>query len=594
VGLEAALPWVIGATVLAVYGRLTAPLPYLLDSSELAAAAFGLGLPHPPGEPVAVLWGKLFTLLPLGSVAFRVGLGQAVAGAAAAVLVHGLVRRGLQAVAGDALPRAAAALLAAAAALGYALAPGALVVSHRPEVYALQTALSLGALRLALGAADRRDGRLALLGGLCIGLGVANHPLVAGLAGLGAVAAALTLFAGPDHPPPARLVGGACAAFAAGAAAVAYLPARAFALYAQGAAAIDTLAWGDPRSLSGLRWVLTAETFARKASVVHAEAEPLALPFAFFEELGIAGALLALVGLWAGLRRPGGRVWAVALGLTCAGAAAAALAGGFEPGNPDKRGYLGPALATGSVLAALGAGALLAALPRARWQTIAAGAHLALALAHVLPVGPAASLRGARAADLIAGALLDEVPPRGALLTSYFQTAFLLAYQRGVEGRRPDVAHAHLGFVRGPGYAERLAAAEPDLAPALAAHRRELDPETLTALDARRPVRLEVDQHLGPALRARLHPAGLTWTIRTDATGAADAVDLPPTVFGEAQSDREVRGYLAYRAYVDAELACARGLRATAARRLDELARLVPEDLRARALAARCPTGARP
>ena len=56
----------------AVYVLTAAPAPYLLDSAELAAASFGLGVAHPPGEPVALLWGKLFTLLPLGSVAFKV------------------------------------------------------------------------------------------------------------------------------------------------------------------------------------------------------------------------------------------------------------------------------------------------------------------------------------------------------------------------------------------------------------------------------------------------------------------------------------------------------------------------------------------
>ena len=56
---------------------------------------------------------------------------------------------------------------------------------------------------LALRAQGKNDPRLAFLAALLIGLGVGNHSLVAGLAGLGAVAAALPLLQpGPEDPAP--------------------------------------------------------------------------------------------------------------------------------------------------------------------------------------------------------------------------------------------------------------------------------------------------------------------------------------------------------------------------------------------------------
>src|SRR5207249_6471158 len=64
-----------------------APGPYWLDSSEFAAAAFELGIPHPPGQPLEMIVGKAFALLPLGSIALRVGLASAACGAIAAALV---------------------------------------------------------------------------------------------------------------------------------------------------------------------------------------------------------------------------------------------------------------------------------------------------------------------------------------------------------------------------------------------------------------------------------------------------------------------------------------------------------------------------
>ena len=57
------------------------------DSGELIVAASELGVAHPPGYPTFTLLGKLFTLLPFGSVAWRVSLLTAVMAAGAATLL---------------------------------------------------------------------------------------------------------------------------------------------------------------------------------------------------------------------------------------------------------------------------------------------------------------------------------------------------------------------------------------------------------------------------------------------------------------------------------------------------------------------------
>src|SRR5512135_2533179 len=52
------------------------------DSGDLLAASATLGIPHPTGYPLFVLLGRVATFLPLGSLAFRINLVAALAGAA--------------------------------------------------------------------------------------------------------------------------------------------------------------------------------------------------------------------------------------------------------------------------------------------------------------------------------------------------------------------------------------------------------------------------------------------------------------------------------------------------------------------------------
>jgi hypothetical protein len=578
--------WVVGVAAFAGYAWTCAPSAYLLDSAELAQAAFGLGVAHPPGEPVAALWGRLFCFLPAGSVAFRVGLGQAVAGAVAAVLVVRLSLRLYPRLDPDgALGPATRALLAVAAGLAYACTPGAIIVSDRPEVYALQTALSLGALLAALRALDDRDPRWLLLAALLLGLGVANHPLVAGLAGVGAALAALPFL----RAGRARLVALSVLALAAGMVALVYLPVRAGALFAQAAArGADTLAWGDARTPAGLWWLLSARTFASKAAVVHTAATPLDLPFVLMEELEVVFAVLAPIGLVFLVRRPGARLAALALTAAWAGSMAAALIGGFDPANPDVRGYLGPAIALTALFSTTAVAAGL--MPMRRWAlpwlTPLLAGWLALAPLTRFPHGDVyPGLRHAATADALMGELLHELPARATLLTAHVESAFVASYQRVVEGRRPDVAWAHLGFLGHPGAHERLSAAEPALGPLLAGP---LSPASLGALDDRRPVRLEVDEHLPPEVRRRLVPDGLTWRL-DDGTHRYARTGSSSFVGPEAAADRQVRGYLSWRAYNDAALACANGLTEAARQRLSTLRDLVPQDRAAQALVGHCP-----
>ena len=85
-------------TCLALYVSTLAPSVVTLfdDSLEFQLVTYQLGIAHPTGYPLYTLVGKLFTLLPVGNVAYRVNLMSAVFGAATVSLLFLFIRRVLQ------------------------------------------------------------------------------------------------------------------------------------------------------------------------------------------------------------------------------------------------------------------------------------------------------------------------------------------------------------------------------------------------------------------------------------------------------------------------------------------------------------------
>src|SRR5262245_44281682 len=73
----------LGALLL--YLITLAPSTAMWDTSEYIAAAYTLGIPHPPGNPLFVILGRVFSILPIASsVAVRINILAAVCSAVAA------------------------------------------------------------------------------------------------------------------------------------------------------------------------------------------------------------------------------------------------------------------------------------------------------------------------------------------------------------------------------------------------------------------------------------------------------------------------------------------------------------------------------
>ena len=60
-----------------LYIRTLAPSLLFGDSAEFQTIAYTLGMGHPTGYPIYILLAKLFTIIPVGDVAYRVNLFSA-------------------------------------------------------------------------------------------------------------------------------------------------------------------------------------------------------------------------------------------------------------------------------------------------------------------------------------------------------------------------------------------------------------------------------------------------------------------------------------------------------------------------------------
>ena len=167
----------LGLVVLTVYLRTLAPTVAGGDSGELITVAYTLGVAHPPGYPLYTLLAKLFTLIPIGTIAWRVNLFSAACGAGAATILF------------LAAARWSGSLWAALAAASlFAFSPRVWPHAVTAEVFALNNLFIAGLVYLTVrfsdaaresgGSNDERIRLRRLLGCLLffwIGLGLTNH-----------------------------------------------------------------------------------------------------------------------------------------------------------------------------------------------------------------------------------------------------------------------------------------------------------------------------------------------------------------------------------------------------------------------------------
>ncbi len=594
---------------------------FWLDGGELTAQGVLLDIAHPPGHPLAGLVAKLFSLLPFGPLSLRVAIGQAACAAAAAGFLYSAIDTTVRAL-GVTRDRVAVPL-----SLG---GTWWVVCSYawwfqavRPEVYALQALLVMIAVEriVALEAAwPTHDVRPLYVACLALGLGLANHHLVAFLA-FPALAPTLARVYRAKGPRPLWLSG---LAVAVGLLSYVYLPVR--------AAAGPPANLGDPETASRFLWVVSARVYAhdmgteapqplgeRFADLLAILGRNLGGPFgAEGDEVGLALRSFAVLGLlvvalYALFRTPGARRLGATWGLVLVVSLAARAWLGSVRSNPDILGYLMPGLAAiAAVLTALVALLLvrIGHRPDGSPRVIATAVAIAvglLGLAQMYATAESASLADFRATDAFDEERVRRLPENAVVVAHDPQTVFRHWSVAATERSRPDVTIVPMPFLGYPGVVDALVARDPDVTELLRGYllEGELRQPDLQSLATRRPLLIEMDVRVPPELYETIGPAGLYYEVLdagatdTDVEQAVgphtEVVDrLYASLGDEATRLRETQNQLLWLHYVDALYFAGVGAREEARRAARRGLAIQPEAAQLQALERALDTGEGP
>lgn len=225
---------------LVVYLLTLAPSVTGEDSGELIAAAYTMGIAHPPGYPIWCLLGHAFTYIPIGSIGWRVNFMSAFFAAWTVGLVVLITRK-----------LGAGRVASLGAALCFAFTRELWEQSVIAEVYTLNAFFIAACLLIVLVWYERRQHWQLFLLAATFGFGICNHNTVAMLGPLFAV---FILWMEPHW----RRYGvyAACIVVALGVAALVhlYLPIR--------AATNPPVNWGNPSDWDGFKDVVTRAQYS--------------------------------------------------------------------------------------------------------------------------------------------------------------------------------------------------------------------------------------------------------------------------------------------------------------------------------------------
>jgi len=472
VNRRAPIALLVFVIALTVYLITLAPAVALIDSGELTDAAWSLGNAHPPGFPLFVLLTHFFTLVPIGTIAWRANLASAIFSALAAAFtalaawevvirvtpvppgegaaerrVRGKKRaKPVTSPPAVTLNETAIALIAISAGLLFAFSKTVWRYAVETEVYALNTALLAAIAWLMLLWSHTRRAAWIYFAALLFGLGLGVHHVTIGLGAIG-IAVLITRTAGVEIWR-SKLVVIAGLLLCAGLLIYLYLPLA--------AAHNPSMNWGNLRTAHRVwdhitgkpyRAYLSSESGSRSAQIdrytdyLTRELGPPWLP------LSLIVAAIGLLALW---RRQRTLFWYLAL--TIVADVAWVL---FYPVKHDQDAYAIPSFFALILAFAFGARRI------SEWQPRAAFAILLIPILSLIVAYPVRNRNRFWVAHDYTTNALRTMGPKPLLITNDWQMYSPMRYMLDVERARNDVAIISTGFMQSDWYQEELNARYP-------------------------------------------------------------------------------------------------------------------------------------
>ena len=197
--LQKSLAGIVAATLFAgsfvLYVSTMAPSVVPGDSAEFQFVPYILGIAHPPGYALYILLGKLFTFLPLGSVAYRMNLFTALWGALTVSLTYLIILQ----LSSKNHSSLAAQVPATLGATTFAVSANLWQHATFANAHTLTASLAALALFLLLTWDKNKDNRWLYAFALVCGLSMTHHPLL--LISFPAFAAFILLISLPPYLP---------------------------------------------------------------------------------------------------------------------------------------------------------------------------------------------------------------------------------------------------------------------------------------------------------------------------------------------------------------------------------------------------------
>jgi Protein of unknown function (DUF2723) len=477
---------------LVVYSWTLAPTVTLTDSGELIAAAYGLGVAHPPGFPLWVMLAHLASLVPVGNVAVRINYSSAVFAALACAMLTLVVAELLMTASCLAGPRrrnkaarhgsniespnpSAFLMFAPAVGAGLLMAFSRTLWSYATitEVYTLNALLVLLVFLLVVTwrrriIETRTDFSAAVVthdtwvyaAAFVFGLAMGVHHVTVALT-LPALAVVVYRTEGLKFFTSRRLLYAALISIGALILVYTYLP--------WAASRSPAMNWGNPRSLQEIWWHISGRQYRVFFSFSSAAMGAQFVEFCRMAlcEFGFPWLpltlFLAVAGLASAYKRDSTAFWFLLLIVL----ADLAYSLSYEIAE-DKDAYYLPAFISIAIAAGLGIRWFIqvgASTRSPMWRPYVAGATaIILTSATAFAANwPFNNRRHYFIADDYVENLFSTIAPNGLLLTQDWQVASPMLYAQEIRQRRRDVKVVDINLLRRSWYFDYLKHAHPGL-----------------------------------------------------------------------------------------------------------------------------------